>query len=270
MRGRVVVVTGGARGIGLAVASAAARAGARVAIGDLDADLAGQQARDLGGLGLPLDVRDEASFAAFLKRVEADLGPIDALVNNAGVAVAGDFLATSAGEHRLQLEVNLGGVERGMRLALPAMVERGAGRVVNIASAAGRIPAPAAGVYSATKHAVVGLTEAVRFEIRDTGVHLTAVLPTFVRTEMAAGLALRLLPKVDPERVANAVLRVLQRRRPPASVMVPRWLRVVAVVDSVSPRWARDLARRFTPVNGGVDRAARASYDARLSRQLDS
>jgi NAD(P)-dependent dehydrogenase (short-subunit alcohol dehydrogenase family) len=256
MRGRVVVVTGGARGIGLAVAIAAAHAGARVAIGDLDGDLAASRAREWDGVGLPLDVRDEASFAGFLERVEADLGPIDALVNNAGVAVAGEFLATSADEHRLQLEVNLGGVERGMRLALPAMVERGRGRVVNIASAAGRIPAPAASVYTATKHAVVGLTEAVRFELRGSGVHLTAVLPTFVHT-------------VEPERVAAAVVRVLRRRRPPASVMLPRWLRPIAVLDSISPRWARDFVRRVTPVDGGVDRAARAPYEARIARQLE-
>jgi NAD(P)-dependent dehydrogenase (short-subunit alcohol dehydrogenase family) len=275
MRGRVVAVTGGARGIGLAIATALCRAGARVAIGDLDADLARQQARALdatgpSAAGYPLDVRDEESFANFLAQVGADLGPVDVLVNNAGVVVAGAFLATSAEEHRLQLEVNVGGVERGMRLVLPSMVERGRGHVVNMASAAGLIPAPAAGVYSATKHAVVGLTDAVRFELRRTGVHLTSVQPTFVRTEMAAGLSLRLLPKVAPETVAATVLRVLRRRRPPAAVMVPRWLRPVALADAYAPQWLRDLARVLTPVEGGLDRTARAPYEERLARQLKS
>src|SRR5262245_54161715 len=159
MRGRVVAVTGGARGIGLAIATALNRAGARVAIGDLDADLARQQARALDAVGYPLDVRDEDSFATFLSGVAADLGPVDVLVNNAGVVVAGAFLATSAEEHQLQLEVNVGGVERGMRLVLPSMVERGRGHVVNMASAAGLIPAPAAGVSSASTHAAVGRPE---------------------------------------------------------------------------------------------------------------
>lgn len=268
MRGRVVAVTGGARGIGLAIATALSRAGARVAIGDLDADLAGQQARTLDAAGYPLDVRDEDSFAHFLAQATADLGPLDVLVNNAGVVVAGPFLATSADEQQLQVDVNVGGVARGMRLALPSMVERGRGHVVNMASAAGLIPAPAAGIYSATKHAVVGLTEAVRFELRRTGVHLTSVQPTFVRTEMAAGLSLRLLPKVSPETVAAAVLRVLGRRRPPAAVMVPRWLRPVALADAYAPQWLRDFARRLTPVDGNIDRAARARYDERLARQL--
>lgn len=275
MRGRVVAVTGGARGIGLAIATALRRAGARVAIGDLDADLARQLARALDAAGVnvvgyALDVRDEDSFANFLAQVSTDLGPVDVLVNNAGVVVAGAFLATSAQEHQLQLEVNVGGVERGMRLVLPSMVERGRGHVVNMASAAGLVPAPAAGVYSATKHAVVGLTEAVRFELRRTGVHLTSVQPTFVRTEMAAGLSLRLLPKVAPETVAAAVLRVLRRRRPPAAVMVPRWLRPVALADAYAPQWLRDLARALTPVEGGLDRSARAPYEERLARQLAS
>lgn len=275
MRGRVVAVTGGARGIGLAIATALRRAGARVAIGDLDADLARQLAHALDAAGVnvvgyALDVRDEDSFANFLAQVSTDLGPVDVLVNNAGVVVAGAFLATSAQEHQLQLEVNVGGVERGMRLVLPSMVERGRGHVVNMASAAGLVPAPAAGVYSATKHAVVGLTEAVRFELRRTGVHLTSVQPTFVRTEMAAGLSLRLLPKVAPETVAAAVLRVLRRRRPPAAVMVPRWLRPVALADAYAPQWLRDLARALTPVEGGLDRSARAPYEERLARQLAS
>jgi short-subunit dehydrogenase len=155
-----------------------------------------------------------------------------------------------------------------MRLALPEMLARGDGHVVNMASAAGRIPAPGAAVYTATKQAVVGLTEAVRFELRGTGVRVSAVLPPVVRTEMSAGLHLPLLPAVGPERVAVAVRRILTRRRPPATVMVPRWLGAAAVLDAASPQWLRDAVRRLTPVDGGVDRAAREHYDARMRRQL--
>jgi hypothetical protein len=262
---RAVAVTGGARGIGLCIARTLAGAGMRVIIGDLDGDLAGQRAKEWGGVGLSLDVRDEESYAAFLDQV----GPVDVLVNNAGVAVAGTFVGTSAAEHAVQVEVNLSGVARGMRLVLPSMLERGRGDVVNIASAAGLIPAPGAAVYTASKHAVVGLSDAVRTELRGTGVRVTAVLPTVVRTEMAAGLVLHYLPQVSPEAVARAVARVLRQRRPPAAVIVPRWLRPLAIGDAVSPQWLRDLARRIAAVDPVGDRIARAPYAARVARQID-
>jgi NAD(P)-dependent dehydrogenase (short-subunit alcohol dehydrogenase family) len=268
VRGKVVAITGGARGIGLSTATVLAAAGATVALGDLDGDLAATRAAQLDAVGLPLDVRDEASFSEFLTTVEQRLGPIDILVNNAGVAMAGHFADTSAAQHGLQLAVNLGGVLRGTRLALPPMVARGEGRIVNIASAAGRIPAPGAAVYTATKHGVVGLTEALRGELRDSGVYVTAILPTFVRTEMASGLRLPGIPQVNPDTVARTVLRVLRRSRPPVTVMVPRWLRAVALIDAASPQWLRDLVRTVNPVDGQVDHAARAAYEARVNRQL--
>lgn len=242
------MVTGGARGIGLAVAAELASSGARVAMGDLDADLVAEEARRLGGVGMPLDVRNDPSFARFIDTVTRELGPIDLMVNCAGSAVIGDFLTTSSRDHALQIAVNLGGVARGMRLVLPAMVERGAGRIVNIASAAGRVPAPGAAVYSATKRAVVTLTESIRVELRGTGVHVTAVLPTLVPTGMAAGLRTRGIPESSVGTVASTVVRVLSQRRPPAAVMVPRWLAAVALVDTISPEWARQLARRVIVV----------------------
>jgi NAD(P)-dependent dehydrogenase (short-subunit alcohol dehydrogenase family) len=269
LMGRVVAVTGGARGIGLAIATALAAAGARVALGDLDDALAAQRAAALRGIGGLVDVRDAASFGAFLGRVERELGPLDVLVNNAGVAIPGDYLGTSAAEHDLQFEVNIRGVEHGMRLALPGMLARGRGHVVNVASAAGLIPAPGAAVYTATKHAVVGLTHAVRSELRGTGVHVSAVLPTAAGTEMAAGLHMRGLPQVSPELVARRVVRVVSARRPPATIMVPRWLRPVAVIDAASPQWLRDLARRWAVVQVGADRAGREAYAKRVARQLD-
>jgi short-subunit dehydrogenase len=247
----------------LAIATALAGGGARVVIGDLDADLAVARAAEFGGEGLPLDVSDEASFTEFLARA----GELDVLVNNAGVAVAGTFLGTTASQHLLQIQVNLLGVERGMRLALPGMVARGRGQVVNIASAAGRIPAPLAATYTATKHAVVGLTDAVRTELRGTGVHLTVVLPTFVRTDMASGLRLRGFQQVGPEVVARAVARAVGARRPPASVMVPRWLRVLALADAASPQWLRDAVRGSVSL-GEDTLGERAAYEARVARQL--
>jgi NAD(P)-dependent dehydrogenase (short-subunit alcohol dehydrogenase family) len=214
-----VAVTGGARGIGLATAGAFARAGASVVIGDVDAEAAGAAAAGIGAMALALDVRSADSCAEFV----AAAGEIDVFVNNAGVAHAGAFLDTPHAMRELQLDVNLRGVVNGMAAVLPGMVARGSGHVVNVASLAGRVPTPNAAVYTATKFAVVGLTQAVRAELRGSGVRLTAVLPTFVRTEMISGLKLDGIPKIDPTDVADAIVRAA-RRGGPVVVTVPRWL----------------------------------------------
>lgn len=268
LRGTVVAVTGGARGIGLATGRAFASDGARVALGDIDADLAARRAVEFGGIGLSLDVRHEESLINFLRVVRGAFGPIDIIVNSAGVAFAGDFVGAAHEEHELQVEVNLAGVIRCMRLTLPTMLHLGKGHIVNIASAGGKISAPGAAVYIASKQAVVGLSEAVRWELRGSGVHVTAVLPTVVNTEMAAGLSTRGLPTVDPQTVAAAVLRAARSRRPPAVLMVPRWLRVAALADAWSPQWLRDLVRRVIVFRERAGSEDRKSYRARIARQF--
>jgi NAD(P)-dependent dehydrogenase (short-subunit alcohol dehydrogenase family) len=253
LTGRVVAVTGGARGIGLATARAFLAAGARVAVGDVDGDLAAAAGADIAG---PLDVRDLASFETFLKAVEADLGPVDVLVNNAGVAPTGQFAQQEQPLIDLQVDVNLRGVLLGTRLVLPGMLARRRGHIVNVASLAGRIPLPDGAVYSATKHAVVGLTAAVQAEVRSSGVRLTAVLPTFVRTSLVAGLSLRGVPVVAPERVAAAIVRAV-RRGGPVTVAVPRWMGLL-------PRWTY----RLVPVDPAIDHTARADYERRITDLL--
>ncbi len=159
--GRVVAVTGGARGIGDATAHALAAAGARVAIGDLDADLAARAAQAYGGLALPLDVTSQASFAGFLDKVVAEFGRIDGLVNNAGIMVIGRHLEVPLDAQLKQLDINLRGVILGCHEAAGRMVAAGGGQIVNIASLAGRIPSPGSAVYSGTKAAVLALSEAL-------------------------------------------------------------------------------------------------------------
>jgi NAD(P)-dependent dehydrogenase (short-subunit alcohol dehydrogenase family) len=270
LTGRVVAITGGARGIGLATARAFATAGARVALGDIDADLALRSARALDGavdgMGAPLDVRDPESFAAFLKAVETDLGPVDVLVNNAGVAPFGMFTDLDLAVIDLLVDVNLRGVLHGTRLALPPMLARGHGHIVNVASLAGRIALPGAAVYTATKHAVVGLTETVRAEVRSSGVRLTAVLPTFVSTELVAGLPLRGVPVVAPERIAAAIVRAVRRGGPPI-VTVPRWMGVLPRLAAVTPYRMLDALRGLMP-RPVVDHAARTDYERRVSDLL--
>ena len=145
LQGRVAVVTGGGRGIGKAIASALTARDARVAIGDVDAASAEAAAGELGGdaIGLALDVTDRPGFTAFLDEVEERLGPIDVLVNNAGIMTVGPFEAEDDATAVRLLEINLHGVIHGTKEAVRRMKPRGTGHIVNIASSAGRFGFPA-------------------------------------------------------------------------------------------------------------------------------
>lgn len=267
MAGKVVAVTGGARGIGRATAAALARAGARVAIGDLDGDLAARTGSEVGALGLRLDVTDRESFASFLDEVETALGPLDVLVNNAGILHLGPFLEEDDAATRRQFDVNVFGVINGTRLAVPRLRERPEGHLVNVASSAGKIAPPGIATYVATKHAVVGLTEAVRAENMDSGLEFSIVMPGVVKTEMIAGYEdARGVRKVEPGAVADAIVDAL--RRPRVDVYVPRSLGPVSRVLGLLPRRAREAvnrALRVDRVTWDADRSVRRGYEARAA-----
>ena len=190
LSGKVAVVTGGARGIGQALARALAREGVVVAIGDLDADAAEAAAAELanGSIGLALDVTDRRGFTAFLDEVEQRLGPLDILVNNAGIMMVTPLDEEDDASITRQLAINLHAVIHGTQEAMRRMRPRGTGHIVNIASLAGRAAAPGLATYCATKHGVIGLSEAVRAELRGTGVEVTVVMPGFAKTELASGV----------------------------------------------------------------------------------
>ncbi len=159
LRGRRIAITGAGRGIGLATARALYQRGATIVIGDLDNESAAA-AVDIVGPGtesFPVDVSDYESFAAFHKEATAD-APLDVLINNAGIMPIGRFLDQSADRHRRAVEINVLGCINGMHLALPAMVERGSGHIINIASSAGKTPVPGGLTYCGTKAAVIALT----------------------------------------------------------------------------------------------------------------
>lgn len=268
LKGAVVAITGGGRGIGLATARRLARAGARVSIGDLDAELAQQAANELGGVGMALDVRDSSSFARWLAATEQSLGPVDMLINNAGIMPAGPFLEESDALSNTQIDVNLRGVIHGCKLALPAMVSRGHGQIVNVASMAGRLAVPGLAVYCATKFAVIGLTDTLREEYRDSGVTFTAILPAKVTTELAAGTdsAARGVPTVTADDVAAAIQEALEQRL--TEVTLPRYLLALNPLQSAAPHWLLRGARRLfgdRRVLEKIDMTQRAGYDQRLA-----
>ena len=266
LAGRVVAVTGGARGIGRAIAERLAAGGARVAIGDRDHEGALATAREIAGTarGVECDVTDSASFSAFLDTVEAEWGPVDVLVNNAGVMWVGGFDEEPESATERQLAVNLHGVIRGVKLAAPTMRARGRGHIVTVASAAAKLSPPGEATYAATKHGVHGYLSAVRAELRDSGVEVSVVMPGVVDTELAAGTTSGAAKLLTPDGVARAVVAVI--RRPRFEVTLPGSVGLLIRWANVLPRRGRDvLLRLMLPdqVTASGDKTARESYEAR-------
>jgi NAD(P)-dependent dehydrogenase (short-subunit alcohol dehydrogenase family) len=269
LTGRVAVVTGGGRGIGRALSQALVREGVRVAIGDVDGESAERTAAELGGgtLGLKLDVTDLPGYTAFLDEVERRLGPIDILVNNAGIMPVTPLEQESPESISRQLEINVRAVIHGTQEAIRRMRPRGAGHIVNVASMAGRSGFPNLATYSATKFAVVGLSESVHLELRGTGIDVSCVMPGVVDTELSTGLqSARGVKAVTPELVAEEIVSAL--KVPRFDVFVPRSAGRVAQVAAMLPRRAREALGRALKIDRalmGADRSARVAYEARAA-----
>jgi NADP-dependent 3-hydroxy acid dehydrogenase YdfG len=272
LAGQTVAITGAARGIGRATAEGLLAQGMRVAIGDLDADLARRTADELGpsAVGLALDVTDRDSFAAFLDAGERELGPLHALVNNAGIMPIGPFLDEDDATARRIIDINVHGVILGMKLALPRMLSRGAGHVVNIASQAGKYGFPGGATYCASKAAVINLSRAVRKELRGSGVELSVISPVAVNTELGLGLAeprQRQFRKVQPQDVADAIVQTL--RVPRFDVHVPNALAVSERLSALLPLGVQEGLSRVSKADavlGQADATARVGYELRAAR----
>ena len=264
LQGRIIAITGAARGIGLAIATRLHAAGAVVALGDLDGDAVSKAAERIGAnlLARELDVTSEASFRAFLDAVRERHGHLDVLVNNAGVMWVGDAAAESEQTVQQQVEVNLLGVIRGHRLALPAMIERNGGQIVTVASAASRIAAAGETTYSATKHGVLGYVTGLRAELAASEVEVGVVMPVVVDTELAAGTSHGRGPRLTPEQVAGAVASMI--RRPRAEVSVPSYFATAERFLHLLPTKTRErLSHKYLPDQRATDPAVRADYETR-------
>ena len=268
LAGQVVAITGGGRGIGRATAAALIRQGARVAIGDIEAPLAEATAAELGAgtVGLALDVTSRASFEHFLNELEDRLGPLDVLINNAGIMPIGPFVDESDATAKRLIDINLHGVIFGSKLALERFLPRGRGHLVNIASSAGKAGFPGGATYCATKHAVVGLSEAIRAEVHGTEIEVSVVMPVVVRTELGSGLPeTRSFKPVEPEDVAAEIVEALQLRR--FDVFVPKSVGRLFRAQALFPRRANEAIARFLKgdqVLANPDHSARAAYEARM------
>jgi NAD(P)-dependent dehydrogenase (short-subunit alcohol dehydrogenase family) len=264
LAGKVVAITGGGRGIGRATARALATAGAKVAIGDVDEEAAASAAEGLGGeaLGLRLDVTDRPRFTAFLDEVEQRLGPLDVLVNNAGIMPTGRFEDEGDDVVIRQLEINLHAVIHGTKEAARRMRPRGSGHIVNIASVAGLAGLPGVATYSATKFGVVGLSQAVFQELRGTGVDVSVVMPAYVNTELTAGVPdARGVKSVEPEQVADAIVDAVRNQR--YEVYVPRSVGGLTKLAGLLPLRAKLALAKALKTDRVVleaDEAARAAY----------
>jgi NAD(P)-dependent dehydrogenase (short-subunit alcohol dehydrogenase family) len=243
--GRVAVVTGAGSGIGQATALALAERGADLAICDLNKD--GLEAtveraeRPCGRvLALEVDVSDESAMGAFADRVFAEFGRVDVLVNNAGIGVGGSFVDVPLEEWHAILGINVMGVVHGCHFFLPRMIvaERPA-HVVNIASMAGYFAAPSMSAYTATKFAVIGLSESLRGELAPHGIGVSAICPGIINTPITRssrmygplataenrerGAQAFERRNYGPERVARGILNAIQKNRAVAPVSPEAW-----------------------------------------------
>ena len=231
LAGRHALVTGGGSGIGAAIAVALAGSGARITVLGRNAAKIESLAASLpkGGLSVAADVTDADAVAAAMGKAVAAQGPIDILINNAGQAASAPLLKTELELWQRMLAVNLTGNFLCLRAVLPAMLERGWGRIVNVASTAGLTGYRYTAAYCAAKHGVIGLTRSAALEIANRGVTINAVCPGFTETDMLSATIDNIVAKTgrtpeqaraelargnpqnrlaQPEEVANAVLRL--------------------------------------------------------------
>jgi NAD(P)-dependent dehydrogenase (short-subunit alcohol dehydrogenase family) len=265
--GGVAIVTGAASGIGRAISKALAQRGCQVVLADIDcgdAETAAAQIRDKGGRASAkhLDVCNFAAVSELVTETMEKLGRIDYLFNNAGIGVFGEVADYPLDAWHRVIAVNLGGVVNGVQAAYAAMIRQGFGHIVNTASIAGLTTSPAAASYSATKHAVVGLSKALRAEAQCRGVRVSVICPGVIRTPLLrggkhgiflmplpedkqreiVGQLFELLRPMDVSIFARKVLDRVARNR--AIIVVPGWYKIFWWIERASPTLGAFLARK--------------------------
>lgn len=253
LAGRRALVTGGGRGIGRTTALALAREGADVVVSARSAAEIEQVADEVRGLGrraaaVPCDVAKVESVRALFEGARAALGGVDVLVNGAGVAPSALLHRTTEEQWRAALETNLSGAFYAMREALPGMLEAGWGRIVNVASIAGRTGYPYIAAYAASKHGVIGLTRTAALEVATKGITVNAVCPGYVDTPMTDSGVARMAEKTG--RPEAEVRRALEAMSPQKRLVTSE--EVAALVVFLCGESARGITGQALSVDGGT------------------
>lgn len=259
--GRLALLSGGASGIGRALGEELAARGAKVVLADRQRELAEEVAAAIRGRGgeafaVELDVRSAADFLRIAEDLRRRHGAVDLLFNNAGIGAGGEMAEYDLDDWNEVIAVNLGGVVHGIQAVYPAMVERRSGHIVNTASIAGLVATPSLGSYTTTKHAVVGLSKALRVEAKEHGVRVSALCPGIVRTAILTGgrygriksdldrrrmeVMARQLKAMEPGPFAGKVLDAVARNV--AIIVVPGWWRLFWYIERLSPLLSMALA----------------------------
>jgi NAD(P)-dependent dehydrogenase (short-subunit alcohol dehydrogenase family) len=216
LAGKHAVVTGGANGIGRALAQKFAAEGARVVVADLDIERASELATEINGLSVAVDVSDEGSLRALVERAEHENGPIDLFCSNAGIGFFGGIEVANEDWQKIW-DVNVMAHVYAARAVLPSMLERGEGYLLNTASAAGLLTQIDSACYSATKHAAVGFAEWLAVTYGDRGIAVSVLCPQAVRTAMTAdfenGGVAGVDGMIEPEEVADCTVEAIGEER---------------------------------------------------------